>query len=129
MTKHKPMTREEAQEWVDALDGPYANRKGMMQLCDLGGNMCCLGVLAELNGKLSKMPIIGRHADGRYLLDSGQNVLNFRDANGSRPYLGLSIEQQRVLTGLNDVSGTFAPVITQIKEWFIDVPSNQDGSA
>ena len=68
-------------------------------------------------------------AEGRYLLNSGQNLLSFRDANGSRPYLGLSIDQQLLLSSINDASDTFAPVITQIKEWFIDVPSNQDGSA
>ena len=133
MTKHKPMTREQAQEWVDALDGPYANRKGEGQLCDSDGNMCCLGVLAELNGKLSKIPVMlwsaEGYTEGRFLLGSGQNALSFRDASGCRPYLGLSIEQQRVLAGLNDVSDTFAPVISQIKDWFIDVPSNQGRSA
>lgn len=113
MTNFTPMTPEAAQEWVDALEGPYADKKGKKQLCDVNGKMCCLGVLADMK----KLWIEERsNTSSKQVKEFWDHVLPHSIA---RP-LGLSDEAQTALIEINDDSDTFAPVIAKIKEMFIE---------
>ena len=46
------MNKEFKQPWIDALrSGEY--QQGLQCLKDSGGNYCCLGVLQEINGRMT----------------------------------------------------------------------------
>ena len=116
MTEFKKMTPEAAQEWIDALEGPYADRKGLKELCDENGKMCCLGVLADIRGDLG-----GVGARGDLAMPSSTLLKKYGlrlGALGNKPN---ELESGAwALAKLNDRSNTFAPVIAKIKEMFID---------
>jgi hypothetical protein len=103
---------EDAQAWIDALEGPYADRKGFGFLHHINGRMCCLGVLADLNGAdwSTISPLNLMHVCLEFQGD-GQRLKN--------DLFGLDEFVQSDLITVNDESDTFAPVIAKIREFFI----------
>jgi hypothetical protein len=104
---------EDAQAWIDALEGPYADRKGKNYLRWDDGTMCCLGVLAELRGELG---IEGGCDPNNDYPDEGPDYAASGIPNS---YAGMSADHQGDLADLNDKSDSFTPVIARIRELFI----------
>ena len=106
------MKQQDKKEWISALEsGDY--KKGRYALC-LNENYCCLGVLAEINGYLSKNKIDGN----KYLLNSDKNIGDFF---GGGEYLGyerfrLQEKHHNDLACINDRTDDFSEVIEYIKE-------------
>ena len=91
-------------------------------LCDDEGGLCCLGVLADIQGQLSASGDKRNCPDTdewrRYVqIDSHHYSCTLLGANAPR---GLDIDKQGRLAEINDNSNSFAPVIAKIKELFID---------
>ena len=101
------MKQELKDRWIAALEsGEY--KKGRKVLCNSRGQMCCLGVLADIEGKLTKKPKNGmpRHYHRK------PNFYAILPADS----FGLSTGTQQVLASVNDRSETFAPVIKYIEQ-------------
>lgn len=96
-------------EWIAALEGPYADRKGKGELRDCDGNMCCLGVLVDLNDAWDQ-PNDGFGSRGSY---SEEPVVVSVGSLASD--IGIPRITQGRLAELNDKSSTFAPVIAALK--------------
>lgn len=119
MTDFTPMTKEAAQEWIDALP-KYKKGKGMLKDCD--GAMCCLGVLADIKGAWDYSDDVQCEVDGS-LHCPDTSTLNLWgidigeiDLSQGKP----SRTGAQLLMYVNDASDTFAPVIAEIKRMFID---------
>ena len=101
------MKQELLDRWVGALEGGK-HKKGKGALCDFEGEKCCLGVLADIEGKLSNE----RDCAGyRYFLNDP-----YYTAYLPHDQFGLSHELQAKLAVINDQSETFANVIEYIKK-------------
>ena len=102
------MKQELKDRWIKALEsGDY--KKGRGALCRRNDAMCCLGVLADIEGKLSdKSDSVGNRY---FLLGEADNTAYLPDGQ-----FGISYDLQIQLASLNDTSKTFAPVIEYIKE-------------
>ena len=108
----KKMSPEKAQEWIDNLKGKYWDKKGRGYLCVGAGEMCCLGVLADMHDELEG---IGRKAiNGSYRIPPE----HFFFKHGISRIVGSNIGGN--LMNLNDQSETFQPVIDLIQKTFID---------
>lgn len=110
------MTAEMKARWIAALSpgGSHRDRKGRGSLIDCEGRMCCLGVLADMNG--AKW---GDHPDEQNT--TGERVCQFSDPTDADAFLepdafGLSEDVQGELAKLNDASDTFDPVIQLIED-------------
>ena len=100
------MKQELLDRWIAALESGE-HKKGKGVLCNSRDEKCCLGVLAEIEGKLTKKPnnCRVRHYHGKP---------NFYKLLPPHSF-GLSTDTQQVLASINDRSETFVPVIKYIK--------------
>ena len=102
------MDKELKQRWIDALKGEYANRKGFGQLCDAEGNMCCLGVIADMHGDLIELP--------NNVYDFNDDSFPFKRSTIPNMKYGISEEHIERLMRINDNNDSFLPVIKYIEK-------------
>ena len=103
------MTEEQLNAWIAALEDPET-KKGKGALKTRDGKMCCLGVLADINGVTQKTD-----SEDQIIFDFGEEVPLFRDGKTySRltiPEGWMGVSDPGKLAEINDNSETFVPVI------------------
>lgn len=94
-------------KWLDALkSGEYLQGRG--RLC-VGGQYCCLGVLAEIMGALRPDPCRPR---AKVTLEGNLGYLDGATLDKAR----LPVSEQNSLAILNDISSDFLPTIEYIEK-------------
>tara|TARA_A100001391_G_scaffold112237_3_gene75430 strand:- start:231 stop:578 length:348 start_codon:yes stop_codon:yes gene_type:complete len=107
------MTEEQLDAWIAALEDPET-KKGSGALKTRDGKMCCLGVLAQLNGVTQKTG-----SENQVIFDFGEEAPRLRDGRTfSRltiPEGWMGVPDPGKLAAINDNSDTFVPVVEWIK--------------
>ena len=100
------MTEEQINEWIAALEDPKT-KKGVNVLENRNGEMCCLGVLANLQG----VPKNGENmaGDKKFVFGAGNTCVVMP------PTGWMGIHMRVTLIDLNDSNDTFQPVIEYLK--------------
>lgn len=107
------LSKDLKKRWLNALRGDYADKKGKGELVSCDGNMCCLGVLVEIENAW------GEDFVNSYGQSDGYTMASYtlRDDLGEWGInRGLSEDHAIKLSELNDASDTFEPVIKYIEE-------------
>lgn len=104
----KTMSQEKLDQWIEAISpgGSHYDRKGKNSMHNRSGEMCCLGVLADLNGA-------NWFKEGSsYVCQHQSEDEEFLASN----FMGLSKSSQLALAKVNDCNETFDPVVRCIRD-------------
>lgn len=102
------MKKELKERWIAALEsGEY--EKGKDALCCDGETYCCLGVLAQIEGRMDGEFLAGTLEADDFMVLGGEGYIGDK-------WFGLDVRHHKPLIIINDDSSTFAPVIEYIKE-------------
>lgn len=115
MENRSKVNVERIKEWIKELrSGRYTRCSG--ELTD-GTNYCCLGVLCQINGLLLTK---GTATYGRYYYhfqnETNADVLPKAFLN----YIGLTDNQQRALSQMNDGGSTFLEIADYLERKYVN---------
>ena len=121
-----PLTPDQIEEWASALEGgKFGQAKG--QLRDCHGGFCCLGVLAELKGELSKMGRFTRPEETDEDLLVGYHDGEFYETVTDTYYLDRDLQDE--LAGLNDDGTPFPEIAKVIRDRLLPTETDETGRA